>query len=129
VGDRSDFANLDDLWYYDSVLRDLDAQDEDSDIAAQREPIDVPHLDAPHQARSSSRPRRHSTAKWQSYKDESESDDEQDFKPCASRRGKEYANARQGVIDRIHQVKSQYGACSNSDKLTWFSCRPAQDCS
>ena len=121
--------NLDDLWYYDSVLRDLDAQDEDSDIAAQRDPVDVPHFEAPQHARSSSRPRRHSTAKRHSYKEESESDTEQDAKPCASRRGKEYADARQGFIERIHKVNRRHGTCSDSEKLTWFSCRPAQDCS
>lgn len=101
---RSDYANVDDLWYYDSVLRDLDAQDDDSDIAAQREPVDSPQLAAPRHVRNSSRPRRHSRAK-QSYKDDSESDDEEDLRLRVFRRGKEYADARQSVINRIRKVR------------------------
>lgn len=37
---HSDFANLDDLWHYDRILRDLDEkQDDGSDVADEREPV------------------------------------------------------------------------------------------
>ncbi|GAA5864374.1 hypothetical protein JCM3774_002768 [Rhodotorula dairenensis] len=102
---QGDYANLDDLWYYDSVLRDLDAQDEDSDIEAQREPdeADTPHsIDYP--ARRSSRPRRYGAASWQSYKEESESEDENAREVFSSRRGKEYAAARVEKIESVCQM-------------------------
>lgn len=117
LGDALDFANLDDLWYYDSVLRDLDAQDEDSDIAAQREPVDDSQHETPRSTRSS-RPRRYSASKRQSYKEESETDEEEVPGLRASRRGKEYADARQGVIDRIRKVTRQLRACSDPERLT-----------
>lgn len=102
---HSDFANLDDLWHYDRILRDLDEkQDDDSDVAVEREPVHAPQHDSSRPTRSSNRPSRQTTTKRHSYKEASEGEDEDDSRQSSSRRAKEYADARKGLIDRVHQV-------------------------
>ncbi|GAA5988906.1 hypothetical protein JCM10908_006222 [Rhodotorula pacifica] len=100
-------AYIDDLSVYDVILRNLDAQEDDSHVGIKRQRKEAsPDMVPQGSRRSFKRPQRSTAASFRSYKDESESESEDEEKPVLSRRVLEYVKKRRSAMHKIRPVST-----------------------
>lgn len=95
---------LDELWRMDAWLRDFDDQDEDSDIAAERESEEAPKPKRSAAARQAGRSSGRCARPRFSYKDVSESEEEPPI--WQSRRAKRWKDTRAETLANRQKVGS-----------------------
>ncbi|GAA6022556.1 hypothetical protein JCM8202_000516 [Rhodotorula sphaerocarpa] len=100
--DPLNYAYTDDLWHLDAVLRDLDDQDEDSDIAAEREPAPPVQTTPPH---SHEERRRSAARRSKKYVDESNEEDDDEGEVRISRRAQRWASQRIKFLKELAAAK------------------------